>query len=126
MSFIGLQLYREVWLPNSKYKDESYFSVFGSVTNGIMITILNNIYSRVAIRLTKWENHETESSYQYSLILKTFSFQFVNSFLTLFYAAFVMRSMDELAERLISILVSKQIIDNIKEFTIPLKKVQRR
>ena len=106
-SFVTLQLYR-AWLPTSELAKYNWALASGSVANGIAITVLNNVYSAVALKLTEWENHETDSSYQFSLILKTFSFQFVNSFLTLFYTAFVTRDMIDLSERLLAILVSKQ------------------
>ena len=38
--------------------------------------------------MTNWENHRTQSSFESSLIAKTFLFQFVNSFNSLFYIAF--------------------------------------
>ena len=120
VSFVSLKLY-SLWLPTSEYAEySSWAQILGSIANGVTITVLNQVYSVIAEKLTKWENHETESSYQNSLIMKTFTFQFVNSFLTLFYTAFVDRDMETLSERLMSILVSKQIIDNIKEFVVPM------
>jgi anoctamin-10/anoctamin-7 len=43
----------------------------------------------VAVILTDAENHRTETQYEDSLIAKTFSFQFVNSFMALIYLAFI-------------------------------------
>ena len=51
--------------------------------------ILNVIYRKVAKRLTEWENHRTQSEFEHSLIVKNFIFQFVNSYISLFYIAFV-------------------------------------
>ena len=50
---------------------------------------MNAAYERVAINLTDAENHRTETAYEDALIAKTFSFQFVNSFTSLFYVAFI-------------------------------------
>lgn len=47
------------------------------------------VYRKVAKRLTDWENHRTESEYENALILKNFIFQFVNSYISLFYIAFL-------------------------------------
>ena len=43
---------------------------------------------QVAVLLTNWENHRTESAYENSLIVKSFCFQFVNSYISFFYIAF--------------------------------------
>ena len=42
----------------------------------------------MAERLNDWENHRTASAYENSLILKSFGFQFVNSYVSFFYIAF--------------------------------------
>jgi hypothetical protein len=60
-----------------------------SIANAVQIQIFNFIYSKLAVKLTDLENHRTQSEYESSLILKTYGFQFVNSFNTLFYIAFV-------------------------------------
>jgi hypothetical protein len=39
--------------------------------------------------LNQWENHRTDTDYENHLILKTFLFQFVNSYASFFYIAFV-------------------------------------
>eukprot|EP00615_Pteridomonas_danica_P014832 CAMPEP_0114382610 /NCGR_PEP_ID=MMETSP0102-20121206/4209_1 /TAXON_ID=38822 ORGANISM="Pteridomonas danica, Strain PT" /NCGR_SAMPLE_ID=MMETSP0102 /ASSEMBLY_ACC=CAM_ASM_000212 /LENGTH=489 /DNA_ID=CAMNT_0001538439 /DNA_START=18 /DNA_END=1488 /DNA_ORIENTATION=+ len=50
---------------------------------------MNVIYEKVAEKLTDKENHRTETEYEDALISKTFSFQFVNSFMALIYLAFI-------------------------------------
>lgn len=50
---------------------------------------MNYIYGHVAKRLTNWENHEVESHYNDALATKLFLFQFVNSYNSLFYIAFL-------------------------------------
>jgi hypothetical protein len=64
-------------------------SIFASLLNSLQITIFNSIYGEVAIQLTDYENHRTDTKYEDSLIAKTFLFQFVNSYASLFYIAFV-------------------------------------
>jgi hypothetical protein len=46
------------------------------------------VFEKVAIRLTDWENHRTRTIYHDSLILKLFSFEFVNNYGPLFYLAY--------------------------------------
>jgi hypothetical protein len=44
---------------------------------------LNEVYARIAVVLTEFENHRTQTGFEDALILKTFLFQFVNSYFTL-------------------------------------------
>jgi len=67
-------------------------SVFGSFVGGIInamtIIFLNNLWKNVAIKLTEWENHRTQSEFENNLIAKIFVFSFVNSYTSLYYIAF--------------------------------------
>jgi len=63
-------------------------SVVSSIINAIAIIILNVIYDKIALILTNWENHRTDTEYEDALITKTFAFQFVNSYVSLFYIAY--------------------------------------
>jgi len=73
--------------------DKKIGSTFGNplagIMNAITIMVFNMIYRKVAIYLTKWENHRTEENFENSFIVKNFMFQFVNSYISLFYIAFV-------------------------------------
>lgn len=60
-----------------------------STINAIQIQIFNFVYGLIAVKLTELENHRTQSEFENSLIVKTFVFQFVNSFNALFYIAFL-------------------------------------
>jgi len=64
------------------------FGMFSGIINGMFIVTFNIIYNFVAIKLTDWENHRTETEYEDALIVKKFAFQFVNSYISLFYIAF--------------------------------------
>lgn len=112
----------------------------GGVLNGLTIAILNEVYAVVAVLLNDWENHRTETDYEDNLVLKTFIFQFVNSYLSLFYIAFFKNSygissaddslqdtcdaatgcMGELSAQLLSILITRTVIGNLTEVTIPV------
>ena len=50
--------------------------------------MFGTLYKGLARKLNEWENHRTESDYIDALVIKTFCFQFVNSYATLFYIAF--------------------------------------
>ena len=57
--------------------------------NGVYVAVSNQVYQRVARRLTDWENHRTLSDYDDALIVKTMIFQSTNSYAAFFYIAFV-------------------------------------
>lgn len=69
-------------------------STLASVLNTIQITIFNYIYQRVAIYLTDCENHRTDTMYEDSMIIKLFLFQFVNSYASFFFLAFIASNLD--------------------------------
>ena len=64
-----------------------------AAANSVSITVFNMIYKQVALLLCNWENHRYEERWEASLITKNFSFQFVNSYISLFGTAFADRSL---------------------------------
>ncbi|RYG65223.1 hypothetical protein EON64_12375, partial [archaeon] len=64
-------------------------STVASILNTVQITIFNYIYQKVAIHLTNNENHRTDTQYEDSMIIKLFIFQFVNSYASFFFLAFI-------------------------------------
>eukprot|EP00735_Rhodelphis_limneticus_P011287 TRINITY_DN4372_c0_g1::TRINITY_DN4372_c0_g1_i1::g.21188::m.21188 TRINITY_DN4372_c0_g1::TRINITY_DN4372_c0_g1_i1::g.21188 ORF type:complete len:745 (-),score=274.36,sp/Q14AT5/ANO7_MOUSE/28.48/9e-67,Anoctamin/PF04547.7/1.1e-130,DUF221/PF02714.10/0.0029,DUF221/PF02714.10/2.4e+03 TRINITY_DN4372_c0_g1_i1:308-2542(-) len=73
-------------LKNSSNEGLSFSA---GILNGIIIAVFNAIYKYVAMRLNDWENHETDTEYEDQLITKIFSFQFLNSYMTLYLLAFI-------------------------------------
>lgn len=59
----------------------------------ITILFINKLYRRVAEKTTDWENHRVKSNHENSLILKRFIFEFFDSFMSVFYLAFVAHDM---------------------------------
>ena len=49
---------------------------------------MNFIFGIVATKMNNWENYEYDSQYYDALTFKLYMFQFVNSYLSLFYIAF--------------------------------------
>eukprot|EP01091_Cochliopodium_minus_P011715 TRINITY_DN339_c0_g1_i4.p1 TRINITY_DN339_c0_g1~~TRINITY_DN339_c0_g1_i4.p1 ORF type:complete len:898 (+),score=254.62 TRINITY_DN339_c0_g1_i4:225-2696(+) len=60
----------------------------GSAVLAINIQILNQVYNLLAVKLNDMENHHTVTSYNDNLVIKTFLFQFVNSYTSFYYIAF--------------------------------------
>jgi hypothetical protein len=66
-------------------------TVLVGVANALQIGVLNEAYKMIAHMLTNWENHRTYSEYEQHLTTKTFLFQFINSYSSFFYIAFLKR-----------------------------------
>ena len=59
-----------------------------TLLNTLQIQVFNKIYANVALKLNNYENHKLFSSYENSLVLKIFFFNFVNTFFSLIFVAF--------------------------------------
>jgi magnesium-transporting ATPase (P-type) len=92
-----------------------------------LLQILNGIFQEIARKLNNKENHRTDTEYEDALIAKVFSFQFVNSFASLFYIGFVkpyiptidacvnLSCMTELQTTLGTIFLMRVTIGNVTE-----------
>jgi anoctamin-10/anoctamin-7 len=66
---------------------------------------MNGWYNRVALYLNGLENHRKETNYEDALIGKTFIFQFVNSYMSLFYIAFLKNEVCRVRHRFVLCVV---------------------
>jgi len=114
--------------------DRTFGGILAGITNAISIMLFGMAYRTVAKRLTDWENHRTESDYENHLILKNFVFQFVNSYVSLFYIAFIKGKMQlfgmdteqcapdcmtELSIQLGTIFITSTSVQQLNEVGIP-------
>ncbi|XP_062872712.1 anoctamin-7 [Trichomycterus rosablanca] len=151
MCLLGIILYRTI-LSMIIYQSVDEFFIFSagkiaslssSVLNLVVIMILSKFYTFLAYKLTQWEMHRTQTTYEDAFILKVFIFQFVNFYSSPVYIAFFkgrfvgypgnyttlfeIRNEDcgasgcliELAQELLIIMVGKQLINNVQEFLLP-------
>lgn len=65
-----------------------FMSTIAGVINGIVIAIIDKIYSLLATFFVNRENHKYKDTYEKSYVYKIFIFKFVNTNLSLFYTAF--------------------------------------
>nr|XP_036868899.1 anoctamin-8 [Manis javanica] len=65
------------------------------------------------------ENYRLESAYEKHLIIKVVLFQFVNSYLSLFYIGFYLKDMERLKEMLATLLITRQFLQNVREVLQP-------
>lgn len=70
-------------------QNNKYGNQICAFINAIQIRVMNIIYGKIAAWMNDWENHETETQYNDNLAVKLFLFKFVNSYISLFYIAFV-------------------------------------
>ncbi|CAG4995127.1 unnamed protein product [Parnassius apollo] len=96
-----------------------YFSWVPRALLAVIIAVEEEVYARIARWLNDKENYRLETKYENHLIVKIALFQFVNSFMSLFYIAFYLQDMDKLKEQLAVLLITRQIISNLKESALP-------
>ncbi|XP_045506984.1 anoctamin-8-like [Colias croceus] len=96
-----------------------YFNWMPRAMLAIIIALEEEAYARIAKWLNDKENYRLETKYENHLIVKIALFQFVNSFMSLFYIAFYVQDMDKLKEQLAVLLITRQIIGNLKESALP-------
>ncbi|GFO46290.1 anoctamin [Plakobranchus ocellatus] len=121
--FVAMLLCFELqeWV-NSLIEDEELpyvFSFLPKVLLAVVVSILDEIYKKLAVWLTYKENYRLEESHETGLILKLVLFQFVNSFLSLFYIGFYLKDMDRLRDQLAALLITRQVLGNLKEALMP-------
>lgn len=80
-----LQIFIEHHLSSNNSWETIAFGAFAA----IQIALFDEVYTRLALWLNEKENHETDAEYERSLIFKNFSFRFVNSYISLFFVAFL-------------------------------------
>ena len=111
-----------------------------SMINAGWIATGNTIYRMIAVKLTNWENHRTDTEWDRYLVTKTFLFRFFNSYAAFFYIAFLKKAyegqcgtrhapatcLDELQLSVIIIFGSQVIVGNGIETMSPYFKYKMR
>lgn len=83
------------------------------------VTICDEVYKKIAYWLNDMENYRLQSAYENNLIIKMVFFEFINSYLSLFYIGFYLKDMERLKEMLATLLIFRQFLQNIKEVLQP-------
>nr|XP_011452544.2 anoctamin-7 isoform X3 [Crassostrea gigas] len=118
-------------------------STSSAVVNLILIMALGKVYEKLALKLTQWEMHRTQTEFEDQLTFKVFIFQFVNFYSSIIYVAFFKGKFNgypghytklfglrneecnnggcliELTQQLAVIMIGKQMINNAQEILIP-------
>jgi hypothetical protein len=118
--------------PHGDYVHEldMKYAIMLGVVNALQIAIYNIIFSYIALKLNEWENHRTHQSFDNALIVKSFGFKFVNSFVSLFYLAYFAETFDPtglsadqkillLRLQLASLFITALLLQNFTELFLP-------
>eukprot|EP00003_Mantamonas_plastica_P007860 TRINITY_DN1669_c0_g1_i2.p1 TRINITY_DN1669_c0_g1~~TRINITY_DN1669_c0_g1_i2.p1 ORF type:complete len:879 (-),score=317.84 TRINITY_DN1669_c0_g1_i2:30-2609(-) len=132
IAVIGIMIYR-LWV---KAQDpDPFLPATAGILNAFTINILNFGYGKLAVALTDWENHRTQTQYEDQLIVKTFLFQFINSYSSLAYISFFKPNanlfgledycanndcLSETSSQLGGILVTRMVVGNLQEVLVPI------
>jgi len=91
----GIFIYRALL----KKSGEHSAGMVCGLLNAVQIKIMNIVYTKVAVKLNEWENHETESQANDSYAVKLFMFRFINSYISLFYVGFLKSTVEGCGEK---------------------------
>ena len=78
-----------------------------SVVYSILVLVMNMKYLHLAHYLSEWGNHRTQEQFERHVVIKLILFEFVNTFLALFYIAFVLQDVPMLKSQLFTMLIGK-------------------
>ena len=132
-------------LTLKKYLIDQGVPMGGAIAGGLnamQIGIGDQIFSRLAGRITDFENHRTDSEHENHLVSKTAVFRFINSFGSFFYIGFLKLPLEgkclfddlakgansvqpngdcmgELQLQLMSIFISQMVFQNFTEALLP-------
>ena len=93
LAFIIMCIFYRIFVT-AVFNKTSFFepTILASLTAAVMtlifIIICNFIYDFISLKLTDWEMHRTQEEYDRSLTFKSYIFQFVNFYSSIFYIAF--------------------------------------
>ncbi|XP_068853147.1 anoctamin-8 [Aphelocoma coerulescens] len=85
----------------------------------LIVTACDELYKKVALWLNDMENYRLQSAYEKHLIIKIVLFQFVNSYLSLFYIGFYLKDMERLKELLLILSLSQSLARQLREALLP-------
>ncbi|CAJ0584413.1 unnamed protein product, partial [Mesorhabditis spiculigera] len=89
------------------------------VVYALLVVASEKLYRLLALFLNDLENYRTAEEYENFLVSKIVIFQFVTAFGSLFYTAFIIRDMRRLQETLATLLITRQLTQNIMEMAVP-------
>ncbi|XP_053869719.1 anoctamin-8 isoform X1 [Malaclemys terrapin pileata] len=90
----------------------------------LIVTACDDVYRKIAYWLNDMENYRLQSAYEKHLIIKIVLFQFVNSYLSLFYIGFYLKDMERLKELLLIFSLSQSLVRQLRDALLPFITLQ--
>eukprot|EP00172_Hildenbrandia_rubra_P002958 Plantae.Rhodophyta-Hildenbrandia_rubra.ctg4230.p1 GENE.Plantae.Rhodophyta-Hildenbrandia_rubra.ctg4230~~Plantae.Rhodophyta-Hildenbrandia_rubra.ctg4230.p1 ORF type:complete len:705 (+),score=118.44 Plantae.Rhodophyta-Hildenbrandia_rubra.ctg4230:2675-4789(+) len=90
------------------------------------LNIAGMVYGKLATKLTEWENHKYQSTFENALVLKLVLFQALNMNFSYLHVAFVRRDYTRLYTAIRTVLGVELLIGNIRETFLPLYMARRK
>jgi len=142
ISIYSLKSYLQIQFQNIGIPSQ-FSATCASVLNTVQIMAFKYLYNFVAAALNDFENHQTQTEFEDSMISKLTVFSFFNSYISFFYIAFVAGTiavvdtssddvattaanqcgltgcMAMLSENLLIVLLTSLSADKITEFVVP-------
>lgn len=101
---------------------EKFKSIIIGVINGVVIAVIDFLYSSIATYFVNIENHKYHDSYEKSYVYKIFIFKFINTNLSLFYTAFNEQDFNQLYYLILGMAITKSVqiflLKNFKRLAI--------
>ncbi|XP_040273337.1 anoctamin-8 isoform X2 [Bufo bufo] len=97
---------------------------FPKILLAIIVSSCDEVYRKIAYWLNDMENYRLQSAYEKHLIIKIVLFQFVNSYLSLFYIGFYLKDMERLTELLLVFSLPQSFTRQIKDALLPFLTLQ--
>jgi len=91
-------------------------SYLPSIVCTIAIMTMDGLYKNLAEKIVSFENHADVDSYEKSLTVMIYKFTFWNSYSYCLILAFWERNFSKLAQQLGTILIVKQVLNNMIEY----------
>lgn len=114
------------WIPQEKDFYMISWEYLWTVIYSIAVIYLSGWFAAKAKVIVEKENHKFNFDHENSMIVKSYILAFVNCYLGLFAAAFYDQKYKGLTFLLATILIFKQLILNVKEFSEPYKKFPKK
>uniref|UniRef100_A0A7S2G4I0 Anoctamin transmembrane domain-containing protein n=1 Tax=Florenciella parvula TaxID=236787 RepID=A0A7S2G4I0_9STRA len=105
-------------------------SIVPSITQAVVIQVLNAVYRTMAVGMTDSENHQTDTQYEDNLVAKLYMFTFVNSYSALYFIAFIEgwtslgcekgSCLNYLAYSMMVLFITNLVVGNATEILVPL------
>ncbi|KAM4809439.1 anoctamin-8 [Rhinophrynus dorsalis] len=97
---------------------------FPKILLAVIVSSCDEVYRKIAYWLNDMENYRLQSAYEKHLIIKIVLFQFVNSYLSLFYIGFYLKDMERLKELLLVFSLPQSFTRQVKDALLPFLTLQ--